>query len=389
MLIVCVSSSIVYPQEVGNRCMLPISGKPGVCKLMTQCPSAIEAKKVGINPVLCSYYFNEAIVCCKDETIENRFGNQQHQPWDSPFIFPDSVGFPTNNRPARAKQQCMEYRKLLVSTVQAIPLVTNPKPITAEVAKCDKNSLPLIVGGTPAQPGEFPHMALLGYANGNTIQWNCGGTLISDRYVLTAGHCTRTRYGNVRKIRLGELNLERNDDGAEPQDFDVEQSITHPLYKQPKKYNDIALIRLSTAVEFNRFIRPACLWTKFPIKHNKTIATGWGNTEFGGAKSDGLLKVALDIIDNNYCNSFYQDIRRILPQGITNSMMCAGILQGGKDTCQGDSGGPIQITSHENPCLFYIVGVTSFGKSCGSANSPAVYTRVSEYLNWIEDIVWP
>lgn len=54
----------------------------------------------------------------------------------------------------------------------------------------------------------------------------------------------------------------------------------------------------------------------------------------GGAKSNTLLKVALDIIDNNYCNSFYQDIRRILPQGIAKSMMCAGILQGGKDTCQ-------------------------------------------------------
>lgn len=54
---------------------------------------------------------------------------------------------------------------------------------------------------------------------------------------------------------------------------------------------------------------------------------------------------------------------------------------------QGDSGGPLQITSDDNQCLYYIIGVTSFGKGCGTL-SPAIYTRVSEYLDWVETIVW-
>lgn len=58
-------------------------------------------------------------------------------------------------------------------------------------------------------------------------------------------------------------------------------------------------------------------------------------------------------------------------------------------TLQGDSGGPIQIASKKNQCIFYVVGVTSFGKYCASKNTPGVYTRVSTYISWIESIVWP
>lgn len=72
-------------------------------------------------------------------------------------------------------------------------------------------------------------------------------------------------------------------------------------------------------------------------------------------------------------------------------MICAGDSHGGwnKDTCQGDSGGPLQISHPKNICLFQVLGITSFGQGCGVINTPGVYTRVSYYLNWIEDIVWP
>lgn len=53
-----------------------------------------------------------------------------------------------------------------------------------------------------------------------------------------------------------------------------------------------------------------------------------------GTRSDALRKVALDIIDNDYCNSFYHDNKRPLPRGVEKNMMCAGNLSGGKDTCQ-------------------------------------------------------
>ncbi|GLV39372.1 snake [Carabus blaptoides fortunei] len=380
--------------QVGTRCILPVTGDQGVCKLVSQCSSAIEQSKVGIKPVICGRYYNEPIVCCKEDFIDvenngNLFPNKQgsNGPGDG-FIFPDSIR-PSTSKQRICEKKCTEYSKLLVRVVQAIPLVTNPEPITAVVPKCDYNSIPLIVGGTPAEPGEFPHMALVGYRNyENEIEWNCGGTLISELYVLTAAHCTHTRLGQPAVIRLGELNLASDNDGSEPKDFEVAQVIRHPKYRQPEKYHDIGLIRMSRPVDFNKFIHPACLWTKFIVNQNKTIATGWGHTEYAGKRSDILQKVALDIIENNKCGTFYNDVQRQLPRGVQSTMMCAGSLEGSKDTCQGDSGGPIQITNHENQCLFYIVGITSFGKGCGSANSPAVYTRVSEYLDWIENTVW-
>lgn len=55
---------------------------------------------------------------------------------------------------------------------------------------------------------------------------------------------------------------------------------------------------------------------------------------------------------------------------------------------QGDSGGPLLIAKPGNPCVHYTIGITSFGKYCATANIPAVYTRVSEYLSWIERNVW-
>jgi len=78
-----------------------------------------------------------------------------------------------------------------------------------------------------------------------------------------------------------------------------------------------------------------------------------------------------------------------VPYGITPSMICAGDSRNWtKDTCQGDSGGPLQIV-HPSECLFQVIGVTSFGQGCGMINIPGVYTRVSHYLSWIEDNVWP
>lgn len=110
--------------------------------------------------------------------------------------------------------------------------------------------------------------------------------------------------------------------------------------------------------------------------------------EFGGEKSDDLLKVSLDIISNYRCSPMYEPSKR-LSAGIVDTQMCAGYLAGGKDTCQGDSGGPIQVLTPSNQCIFHVVGITSFGRACAARNSAGVYTRVSSFLDWIESVVWP
>lgn len=87
------------------------------------------------------------------------------------------------------------------------------------------------------------------------------------------------------------------------------------------------------------------------------------------------------------CSVFFQRNRRV-PQGLRESHLCAGFLSGGRDTCTGDSGGPLQISSEDEACVAQIIGITSFGIGCGST-TPGIYTRVSEYIDWIEGIVWP
>lgn len=160
----------------------------------------------------------------------------------------------------------------------------------------------------------------------------------SYRFVLSAAHCVSWRGIKPKVIRLGERNLKRSDDGSEPEDFGIMQSIRHPNYKASSKYYDIALFQLDRDVRINDFIRPACLWQKSEFSTPTSgIATGWGLTKDRGHPSDELLKVQLQIISNERCNQFYQRFQA-LKDGIVNTQFCAGDDFEEKDTCNGDSG---------------------------------------------------
>jgi serine protease immune response integrator len=122
------------------------------------------------------------------------------------------------------------------------------------------------------------------------------------------------------------------------------------------------------------------------IVETKFLISGWGNQEFGGSSSNELLKAEVDRVDQETCSAKYATDEQI-PQGILKSQLCAGDKAGKADSCQGDSGGPLQIKLTNN--LYYVVGITSFGKGCASKTTPGVYTRVSHFLDWIEMHVWP
>lgn len=416
--------SPIFSQEVGKPCKDRYTTLPGVCKLTDDCPSVQEKAKKGIHPTICGFKFNTIPIVCCDDPPPSSSSNVNADPLllpdtssgettftfdsqseSSPQIppgqsgtgtqsgFDPQSGFGTQNgfgtqsgiSQRISQQKCDEYSKSTIDTVNILPLVVKPNPTTVNVTKCEYNGVALIVGGQPAAPGEFPYMAAIVYSDN---QVRCGGTLISEDYVVTAAHCTRSRdHGIPIKVILGELNLARNDDDADPVEIDVIEIKSHPQYRPPKKYNDIALLKLRSPAPFSRFIRPACLWTDKEIHQTKAVATGWGTTSFAGDRSDNLLKVALDVFDNSQCSQTYS-IDKNIPNGVLDSMLCAGDLAGGKDTCQGDSGGPLLITKEDNNCVFYLVGVTSFGKFCGGVGTPAIYTRVSDFIPWIEQNIW-
>jgi secreted trypsin-like serine protease len=109
----------------------------------------------------------------------------------------------------------------------------------------------------------------------------------------------------------------------------------------------------------------------------------------GGEISNTLQKAIVDVVDNLLCATNYNSSIKVT-DGITLDILCAGDSRNwAKDTCQGDSGGPLQIIHPNNSCIYQVIGITSFGKGCATINIPAVYTRVSHYVQWIEKNVWP
>lgn len=281
---------------------------------------------------------------------------------------------------------------------------------TRQVDRCGHKQVPLIVGGTPAKPREFPHMALIGYAALSGKEWNCGGSLISERWVVTAGHCSQTRLGPAKFVRLGEFDRTKTTDDARPEDFTVVQNIPHPDYLTNSTYNDIALLQLDRTATLSPYIRPICLPQTKEIKEKRAVASGWGLIEYQGEKSDLLLKVTLELFPSNECNTVYGKELKWKNGLNETQQICAGSRSSIEDTCEGDSGkitsdpslyhiknnfvyiilgGPIQVYHPNQYCMYTIIGITSFGKSCGLAGTPGVYTRLHTYVPWIEKIIWP
>ncbi|XP_075223870.1 serine protease snk-like [Lycorma delicatula] len=228
-------------------------------------------------------------------------------------------------------------------------------------------------------------MAAIGYGQTKKeVRWHCGGTLISEYYVLSAAHCMKSRplRSKAKWALLGAMDLSADEEGR--QIFDIVKRVAHPKYKPPSKSYDIILFKLSSSAKLNEYVRPACLNTDDSITAKTVTATGWGKTDYYNSNNnDVLLKVTLEITPKEDCLDAYRnESKRALPQGIHSSMICAGAPEGGKDTCEGDSGGPLTIGLKEPRCMYSIIGITSFGKFCGFA-TPAVYTRVSYFIPWI------
>lgn len=163
-------------------------------------------------------------------------------------------------------------------------------------------------------------------------------------------------------------------------EYKVANIKQHPKFQRHGFYNDIGLIELKSDVEYDDLISPICLPTEYDLKRDMSgyMATvlGWGTLSYGGQGSKLLQQVAMPIWNNKDCDDRYL-------QHIGKTFVCAGFLTGGKDACQGDSGGPLMVGDKSGRWTLH--GVVSFGKTCAQAGYPGVYTRVTEYLDWIRD----
>ncbi|XP_039436006.1 serine protease snake-like [Culex pipiens pallens] len=283
--------------------------------------------------------------------------------------------------------KCDAFQRETKLIREAIPLTFDADPLIFESFNCSK-TVDLIVGGEDVKVGEFPHQALLGWKMKGASGYNfpCGGSLISERFVLTAAHCMSK--GPPDLVRLGETDLTA--DSGDEWDAGVKFVKRHPLHRFNSSYHDIALIMLNETILFSAIIRPACLWQTLNETSSPVIATGFGNTEHAAASmSNTLRKVQLNFLDRGECEQQYRGNRKFR-QGIWDSQLCIGNVreQESRDACQGDSGGPVQIITEPKGCTYHVLGVTSHGAICGSGRSPSIYTRVASYIEWIEEVVW-
>ncbi|XP_044252710.1 serine protease persephone-like isoform X1 [Tribolium madens] len=340
----------------GSKCHT--SDTPGLCVAITNCPSALESvKKQGSHSLKrCGFEGFTEIVCCPNDL--------RHATTENPDDATDEEKKPEIRGPdigRKSQKACDKYSK-------NVPIALSYH----------------IVGGENAEKGEFPHMAALGFyiKEDKVYRFDCGGTLISNYYIVTAAHCIITVQQNEVKIaRLGVIEIPASIEQPDSQlDYNVVNVTVHKEYKWKEKFNDIALVKLERKVTFTESIRPACLYTRSDDPE-RLFVTGWGSVSLGGERSSILQKAILNPVPVQECNSTYANRTN---RKIIKMQICAADSK--SDACQGDSGGPLQTQG--NRSLWTIVGVTSYGIGCGS-RYPGIYTRISSYVDWIEERVWP
>uniref|UniRef100_A0AAG5CTE4 CLIP domain-containing serine protease n=1 Tax=Anopheles atroparvus TaxID=41427 RepID=A0AAG5CTE4_ANOAO len=256
-----------------------------------------------------------------------------------------------------------------------------------------------IVGGEEAPLGSYPWLARIQYfKSNNRYGFHCGGVLIHNKYVLTAAHCIEGVPSSwiVYQVRLGEhdttteVDCEPSQPGTEPDCADkvvdvlISAYVVHPDYYKENgaDYNDIALLQLQESVTFTSYITPICLPTTQRVRSENltgkqlTVA-GWGQTQ-NRSTSTKLLHLKVPVWENDNCGEVFRSVSL----DIVPTQVCAGGDMG-KDSCRGDSGGPLMWLRRSE---WYLVGLVSFGlEQCGANGVPGVYTRISEYMNWIQE----
>ncbi|TKS85515.1 Urokinase-type plasminogen activator [Collichthys lucidus] len=229
-----------------------------------------------------------------------------------------------------------------------------------------------------------PWIAAIFLRNGK--RFNCGGSLISPCWVVTAAHCFPD--GNETNIEqlsvyLGKTNI-KEEDAEKEQRFTVEKLIIHQEYKDGNFNHDIALLKIRNkngeCATKSASARTVCLpplHTQLPAGFQCSIAGFGMERHMAWHFSNNLKQTNVKLISQADCKSesYYGDL-------ITKNMFCAGSPDWSTDACSGDSGGPLVCEVSGRMFLF---GVVSWGDGCARKNKPGVYTQVTNYNEWIAE----
>ncbi|XP_028525361.1 chymotrypsin-like protease CTRL-1 [Apis cerana] len=234
-----------------------------------------------------------------------------------------------------------------------------------------------IFGGEYAKQNQFPFMAVVHQLMGNGRVSQCGGTIISSRWVLTAGHCVASGpyqflvvFGTRDKTGIA-YNFYQGPGVA----MLTTQAVLHPKYRTTM--NDIALLHMPQNIPFGTNIRPIQFagsgYTDETYADKTGMVIGWGKDGPIGTGTKRLKYAAVPIISNYECSMYWP---------ITEAHVCTSAAYD-QDACQGDSGGPLIVMKNRKPLQ---VGIVSYGDGNCPSSKPGVFTRVSSFFDWIEEV---
>ncbi|XP_063157924.1 serine protease 27-like [Candoia aspera] len=277
--------------------------------------------------------------------------------------------------------------------------------------ECGQPRNPRIVGGHDATKGKWPWQVSILRSN----QHICGGSVISEQWVLSAAHCFYKVSSNIGgkkdsleskeqklcfcvynsqpdykyTVLLGAYQLQKL--SYDEVYAEVKKIVLHPDYNgKSGSLGDIALIQLQKPVIFTNSIMPICL----PMPSEKFSrgedcwVTGWGaiKEQVNLPAPLTLQEVKVPLVSRRDCSLIYKQfpVWDLVKDPIKPDMFCAGSPEGGKDSCQGDSGGPLTCQLQGK---WTQAGIVSWGIGCASGLYPGVYTSVPFYADWIRNVM--